>query len=849
MTRTTIPRSWATASRTPCGGSRPRAIGTASPHTTSRLPASSRIGWRGPTAGRPIRASRTCCLRAARRRTRSPWRITTGRPGRRSTYPTGTNIEAFVHDPLARIHDGFLLGIQHRTVSALVPSTTLTVTVDYYQALDAPWLTESASSLSLAAGGVGSVDVTVSVPASQPFGILSGTVVLTDTSSGAETLIPVVAQVAATGTSFTFGGNATSTAFLDNNRVFGGADWTWRPEAGDWRFFYTDVPDATPVYPGENLLVHTWWSTAPTDIDTLIFGPTPDPFSGIGPPVWGPYTLSVQGASLNTNIDAGRWRFNTVTGGPEEWVTAPLSPGLHAIGLHNVLNAGTGPSDLFHGEVGTFSVAPTPWVVSTTNATGKGAFHANSSLALSGLTVRGFGVSAPVLVDGFSVPAGTGQFDMFKVIIQGTQLTPTNVPGTGIPAGTNAPFNVTWNFAGTRPGLYFGILFVGPTGAPAVEVDAGFLLVDANPPTILSTTPANGSFLRDSSAHVAATYVDPEISAGIVSATILVDGTDFSFFATFNDTTFDWSLPFGFSEGTHTVVFTILDGAGFSASKTWSFTVDTMAPSLSVTSPNDGLTGTALTPVSGTTEPGATVTVNGVSTAVNATTGHFSRDIVLPDSANTITVVAKDRAGNTATDVRSVTLDTTAPSLTVTAPAQGSRVPTNSVQVTGTTDVDAIVSVNGISAPVASSGGFDVTIVLLDGRHTVTIVATDPAGNKAQVVRTIDVGPAPDATAPVVTVTSPADGATVDQASVVVSVTGDDTSATVIVNGVAVHPAADGSWSVTISLASGTNTISVSAVDAAGNRATAVSRSVTYQSPVPGINQAVTSLSGNLVLW
>src|SRR5438093_7353364 len=584
MTRTTIPRSWATASRTPCGGSRPRAIGTASPHTTSRLPASSRIGWRGPTAGRPIRASRTCCLRAARRRTRSPWRITTGRPGRRSTYPTGTNIEAFVHDPLARIHDGFLLGIQHRTVSALVPSTTLTVTVDYYQALDAPWLTESASSLSLAAGGVGSVDVTVSVPASQPFGILSGTVVLTDTSSGAETLIPVVAQVAATGTSFTFGGNATSTAFLDNNRVFGGADWTWRPEAGDWRFFYTDVPDATPVYPGENLLVHTWWSTAPTDIDTLIFGPTPDPFSGIGPPVWGPYTLSTQGASLNTNIDAGRWRFNTVTGGPEEWVTAPLSTGLHAIGLHNVLNAGTGPSDLFHGEVGTFSVAPTPWVVSTPNATGKGAFHANSSLALSGLTVRGFGVSAPVLetnltivgggiytetfdaasaglidvaigesylqgmdldlylyrwtgssyalvassagptaseevrltmpqsgrylilVDGFSVPAGTGQFDMFKVIIQGTQLTPTNVPGTGIPAGTNAPFNVTWNFAGTRPGLYFGILFVGPTGAPAVEVDAGFLLVDANPPTILSTTPANGSFVRDSSAPVAATH-------------------------------------------------------------------------------------------------------------------------------------------------------------------------------------------------------------------------------------------------------------------------------------------------------------------------------------------------------
>jgi predicted heme/steroid binding protein len=841
-------------------------------------------------------------------------------------YPTGTNIEGFVHDPLARIHDGLLLGIQHRTVSSLVPSTTLTVTVDYYQALDAPWLSESASSLSLGAGGVSPLDVTVSVPAGQPFGILSGAVVLTDTGSGAETLIPVVAQIAATGTSFTFGGNATSPAFLDNNRVFGGGDWTWRPEAGDWRFFYTDIPDATPVYPGENLLVHTWWSTAPTDIDTLIFGPAADPFSFIGPSVWGPYTLALQGSSLNTNIDAGRWRFNTVTGGPEEWVTAPLSTGLHAIGLHNVLNAGTGPSDLFQGEVGTFSVAPTPWIVTTPNTTGKGSFHANASLDLSGLTVRAFGVSAPVLesnltitnggqytetfdaanaglidvaigesflqgmdidlylfrwtgstyalvasstsptpfeevrltmpqsgqylilVDGFSVPAGTGYFDLAKVIIQGTQLIPTDVPGTGIPAGTNAPFNVTWNFAGTRPGVYFGILFVGPTGAPAVELDAGFLLVDANPPTILSATPADGASIRDSAAHVTATYVDPEISAGIVAATITIDGTDFSAFATFDDTTFDWSLPFAFSDGPHTAVVTIFDGAGFSTSKTWSFTVDTKAPSLAVTSPAYALTRTALTTVSGTTEPGATVTVNGASTIVNATTGRFSHDIVLAEGANNITVVATDAAGNNATDKRSVTLDTTAPTLTVTAPTDGSRVVTNSVEVTGTTDVGAAVSVNGISAPVSSSGGFDVSIVLLDGHHTVTVVATDAAGNQRQVVRSIDVGPSPDTTAPAVTLTSPADGATVDQASVTVSGTVDDAAATVLVNGISVHPAADGSWSVTIALAAGANTISVSAVDAAGNRATPVTRSVTYQSPVPGINQAVTSLGGNLVL-
>src|SRR2546421_6407956 len=57
----------------------------------------------------------------------------------------------------------------------LLPSPVheLNVTVDYYQAVDAPWLNESASNLSLGPGGTASLGVTVSVPANQPYGILS----------------------------------------------------------------------------------------------------------------------------------------------------------------------------------------------------------------------------------------------------------------------------------------------------------------------------------------------------------------------------------------------------------------------------------------------------------------------------------------------------------------------------------------------------------------------------------------------------------------------------------------------------------------------------------------------------
>src|SRR5439155_857694 len=231
-----------------------------------------------------------------------------------------------------------------------------------------------------------------------------------------------------------------------------------------------------------------------------------------------------------------------------------------------------------------------------------------------------------ILVDGYSVPAGTGKFDMGKLIIQGTRLTPANVPGSSIPSGANAHFNVTWNFAGTLPGFYIGIMFVGPKGAPAVEVDALFALFDANPPVILST------------------------------------------------------------------------------------------------SPDYALTRIAPTNVSGTTEVGATVTVNGATTGVNPTTGAFSRTILLGEGPNTITVVARDVAGNTAQVTRSVNLDTTPPILTLTVPAAGSRVLTNVVHVAGTTEADATVTVDGISASMASGGDFSVDIVLPDGRYTITAV-------------------------------------------------------------------------------------------------------------------------------
>ncbi len=76
---------------------------------------------------------------------------------------------------------------------------------------------------------------------------------------------------------------------------------------------------------------------------------------------------------------------------------------------------------------------------------------------------------------------------------------------------------------------------------------------------------------------------------------------------------------------------------------------DADPPALSLSGPRDGaMTETPSVMVSGTTEPGSTVVVNGVQ-AVVSDAGAFSLSVALMPGDNTIDVVATDAAGNSAT--------------------------------------------------------------------------------------------------------------------------------------------------------------------------------------------------------
>jgi methyl-accepting chemotaxis protein len=81
---------------------------------------------------------------------------------------------------------------------------------------------------------------------------------------------------------------------------------------------------------------------------------------------------------------------------------------------------------------------------------------------------------------------------------------------------------------------------------------------------------------------------------------------------------------------------------------------DITPPSLALSNPTDGMTtDTLLVTVSGTTEPGVFLSVNGILAAVE-NNGSFSCKIALEEGSNTIVVTATDSSGNSATLSRSV---------------------------------------------------------------------------------------------------------------------------------------------------------------------------------------------------
>src|SRR5206468_9468049 len=188
-------------------------------------------------------------------------------------------------------------------------------------------------------------------------------------------------------------------------------------------------------------------------------------------------------------------------------------------------------------------------------------------------------------------------------------------------------------------------------------------------------------------------------------------------------------------DGPHSATLAVSDIAGNLGRATWSWTVDTMGPTISLASPaGDGVTNTAALTVSGTAPTAATVTVNGIAVTVDSVTGAFSTALTLALGPNTIDVVATDAAGNAGRVSHTVVLDTSGPTLLNVRSSEPARTNQDSTVVSGTAgEAVSGLTVAGLSVAVRADGSFAVRMPLVEGANSFAVAATDLAGNSASV--------------------------------------------------------------------------------------------------------------------
>lgn len=174
-------------------------------------------------------------------------------------------------------------------------------------------------------------------------------------------------------------------------------------------------------------------------------------------------------------------------------------------------------------------------------------------------------------------------------------------------------------------------------------------------------------------------------------------------------------------------------------------TQDTIAPLAPRLYPLPTATNSARLQLMGFAESGSTVEIflnnQSIGTILVGGDGNFKNDLNLKDGDNRIEARAIDKAGNqsTLTSPALVTFDKTPPALEVAQPADGSVFSQDrrEIIVSGETDEGTTVTVNSFWAIVEQSGNFSYNLPLSNGENKITIEATDTAGNKRQVTKTV----------------------------------------------------------------------------------------------------------------
>lgn len=199
-------------------------------------------------------------------------------------------------------------------------------------------------------------------------------------------------------------------------------------------------------------------------------------------------------------------------------------------------------------------------------------------------------------------------------------------------------------------------------------------------PVITLVSPTSGAYLQNNKTPIVFKVTDEAGGSGVKlsAVSVKVDNTTYSgsqltSTVITNGYQFTYTPSAALSDGKHTITINATDNDGNAATAvTATFTIDTIPPTLSISSPNVTITNQAACTVAGTTNDATsspvsvTVKLNsGAEQAVSVgTDGTFSKSLTLAEGENTITVKAKDSAGKTTTVTKTIKLDTTVPTIT-----------------------------------------------------------------------------------------------------------------------------------------------------------------------------------------
>ncbi|EQC1423402.1 Ig-like domain-containing protein [Enterobacter hormaechei] len=563
-------------------------------------------------------------------------------------------------------------------------------------------------------------------------------------------------------------------------------------------------------------------------------------------------TVTFGGKTYTANVDAdGHWTATVPSAD-----LAGLKDGDASVQV-SVTNA-HGNSASAGREYSVDATAPTVTIDTVAGDNVINGSEAAAGVAISGTTTAEVGQTVTVTLGGNSYTAQVQQGGVWSV----------NVPGTDLSALADNGYTVQASVSDAA-------------GNPGSAGKA--ITLDTTPPTVSFNVVAGDDVINSVEHGQAQIVSGTATGASVGDKVVITIGSNQ--YTTTVDASGKWSVGVpasvisALTDGTVTLSATITDSAGNSSTQTHDVVVNTASVALTVnTLSGDDVINAA--------EAGASLVINGSSaqfasgtqvtinlngksyTATIQSDGSWTTTVpaadvgTLADGASyQVSVSAQDSAGNSASATHTISVDTSAPVISVNtlsgddvlnaAEAQQALTVQGSSSAEAGQTVTVTLGGKTYTALVANDGTWTLDVPAVDlaalsqGALTVTASVNDKAGNSGQTTHTLTV----DTIAPAVTISTVADDDIVNNAEQLAGQTISGTTTaeqgqtvTVSFNGHSYQATvgADGSWSVFVpgrdflGLSDGDYTITATVSDKAGNPGSAT-HDVTLNGDVPTI--------------